>query len=130
MRDNRRQRVRRVWSDAEYRCAYAGTENTPPQSPPAYVALLMIGGLALGLSCFGTALSDAVRAVLFPLGVVCLALLPVILRFARIPKELVQDGRCAACLYDLSAAPTEDDGCTVCPECGAAWRITPSDDQP
>ena len=30
---------------------------------------------------------------------------------------------CAACAYDLSGAPVEDDGCTVCSECGAAWRL-------
>jgi hypothetical protein len=30
---------------------------------------------------------------------------------------------CPACAYDLGAAPTADDGCAVCPECGAAWRV-------
>jgi hypothetical protein len=30
---------------------------------------------------------------------------------------------CLACLYDLSGLPPEPDGCTVCPECGAAWKL-------
>jgi hypothetical protein len=30
---------------------------------------------------------------------------------------------CPACAYDLGAAPTADDGCSVCPECGAAWKL-------
>ncbi len=30
---------------------------------------------------------------------------------------------CPQCLYDLAGSPAEDDGCTVCPECGAAWRF-------
>jgi hypothetical protein len=30
---------------------------------------------------------------------------------------------CLACLYELSGCPTDADGCTVCPECGAAWRL-------
>jgi hypothetical protein len=33
-------------------------------------------------------------------------------------------GRCPCCNYELTQLPPEDDGCTVCPECGAAWRLT------
>lgn len=32
-------------------------------------------------------------------------------------------GRCPSCYYHLSLLQTEDDGCTVCPGCGAAWRL-------
>ena len=32
-------------------------------------------------------------------------------------------GRCASCGYDLSHHHPEADGCSVCPECGAAWRL-------
>jgi hypothetical protein len=32
-------------------------------------------------------------------------------------------GFCPGCLYDLSAAPRQEDGVCVCPECAAAWRI-------
>jgi len=31
--------------------------------------------------------------------------------------------RCAACGYSLAGAVAEGDGCCVCPECGAAWRV-------
>lgn len=31
--------------------------------------------------------------------------------------------RCPSCAYDLSETPPDPDGCTTCPECGAAWRI-------
>ena len=31
---------------------------------------------------------------------------------------------CAGCDYDLEGIPPEADGCTLCPECGAAWRLT------
>jgi hypothetical protein len=31
-------------------------------------------------------------------------------------------GLCAACGYDLRGQEPEEDGCRVCPECGAAWR--------
>lgn len=30
---------------------------------------------------------------------------------------------CPACNYDMSGLTTRDDGLTVCPECGAAWRL-------
>lgn len=32
-------------------------------------------------------------------------------------------GICLICKYELKGLPPEPDGCTVCPECGAAWRI-------
>ncbi len=32
-------------------------------------------------------------------------------------------GRCRACDYHLTNLTPEADGCTVCPECSAAWRL-------
>lgn len=32
-------------------------------------------------------------------------------------------GRCAACGYDIMSITPEPDGCTVCPECEAAWIV-------
>ena len=32
-------------------------------------------------------------------------------------------GRCQACDYDLTNLAPEADGCTVCPECSAAWSL-------
>jgi hypothetical protein len=31
--------------------------------------------------------------------------------------------QCGACAYDLSGTAPDSDGCRVCPECGAAWRV-------
>jgi hypothetical protein len=31
--------------------------------------------------------------------------------------------RCVCCGYDLCGLASEQAGCTVCPECGAAWRL-------
>jgi len=31
--------------------------------------------------------------------------------------------RCQACGHDLGAISRDSDGLTVCPECGAAWRV-------
>jgi hypothetical protein len=38
----------------------------------------------------------------------------------------LDERRCPSCGYDLTGCDTAEDGCTVCPECGAAWRIGPA----
>jgi hypothetical protein len=40
------------------------------------------------------------------------------------PRTVLGFGRCPACMYSLAELPAESDGCTVCPECGGAWRLT------
>lgn len=39
----------------------------------------------------------------------------------RFAARLAACKACVACSYLLADLPTEPDGCTVCPECGAAW---------
>jgi len=34
------------------------------------------------------------------------------------------ENRCLACGYELRGLSAEPDGCSVCPECGAAWNWT------
>ncbi len=45
----------------------------------------------------------------------------------RLGKELDlirrTDESCLVCRYSLDGLQPEPDGCTVCPECGGAWRI-------
>jgi hypothetical protein len=41
----------------------------------------------------------------------------------HVPKLV---GRCLACGYDLDGLALAADGCTVCPECGAAWKLPPA----
>lgn len=38
--------------------------------------------------------------------------------------------RCPSCAYDLSALAAQQDGCIVCPECGAAWRVSTQHTEP
>ena len=38
-------------------------------------------------------------------------------------QELLPLGRCAACAYTLRGIASEQDGCTICPECGCAWQV-------
>lgn len=39
-------------------------------------------------------------------------------------EQSVELGHCGCCNYRLEALPVEADGCTVCPECGHAWRLS------
>ncbi len=42
-------------------------------------------------------------------------------RQRRLLADLIKP--CPACFYELDGLARESDGCTVCPECGAAWRL-------
>jgi hypothetical protein len=35
----------------------------------------------------------------------------------------IDSGRCVSCGFSLDGLPVEADGMTVCPECGAAWKL-------
>jgi len=49
-------------------------------------------------------------------------------RFRRITKIMLEHRRCPHCGYDLQGSPIdEQDGVTVCPECGCAWRLGAGD---
>lgn len=41
----------------------------------------------------------------------------------RVRDAMLEHRRCPSCAYRLDTEP-EPDGCTVCSECGAAWRLT------
>lgn len=66
--------------------------------------------------------------VMIPLGALpALLTLLIIRRVApeRIATTYLWANLCGSCGYDLAAVEPEADGCRVCPECGAAWRIPP-----
>ena len=45
-------------------------------------------------------------------------------RFARTASAMLKYLRCPHCGYDLRMLPVDpDDGATVCPECGCAWKL-------
>lgn len=46
-------------------------------------------------------------------------------RLGRAVREpLIAERICASCAYQLDGIPAEPDGCTTCPECHAAWKLT------
>ena len=38
-------------------------------------------------------------------------------------EGLLDEELCPSCRYSLRRLPPEKDGCWVCPECGAAWKM-------
>ena len=44
-------------------------------------------------------------------------------RAHHVTSRMIQAQRCPACAYPLTDIDPEADGCTPCPECGAAWKL-------
>jgi len=44
-------------------------------------------------------------------------------RSGRLVSALLAESRCGRCAQPLDGLEPEPDGCTVCPECGAAWKL-------
>jgi hypothetical protein len=43
---------------------------------------------------------------------------------SRVASVMLEHRRCPHCGYDLHGLGIDEaDGCTVCPECGCAWRL-------
>jgi hypothetical protein len=58
--------------------------------------------------------------------VALIALLVVGLRMRKLAlRSCLRLGFCPGCGYEVGALPAEADGCRVCSECGAAWKLDP-----
>lgn len=45
-------------------------------------------------------------------------------RFGNVAAAMLKHLRCPHCGYDIRGLPTDsEDGATVCPECGCAWKL-------
>ncbi len=40
-----------------------------------------------------------------------------------VARSWLAQGECPSCRYKIDTLEPEADGCTVCPECGAGWRV-------
>lgn len=45
----------------------------------------------------------------------------------ELARAALRRGKCASCSYPLADLQPATDGCTVCPECGAAWKLNGPD---
>ena len=69
-------------------------------------------------------------AVIIPGTIVMFLLLPDLLwrlmppsRCRLVADAVLKHGCCASCGYGIDGASVQEDGCCVCPECGAAWKV-------
>ena len=91
--------------------------------------------LALAITAIVIAVPDLRRLWLARPTVSCIVLAVVVLipySMLTLPRAryrahrrriLLHEGLCAGCAYSLRSLVAESDGCTVCPECGSAWRL-------
>ncbi len=91
--------------------------------------------LTVSLICFFGVIALMIFGVEFPawmnsvLAIISVPLSIVGLRMFRVVALrvhcawVVANGRCGSCGYELAKLPIAEDGCTVCPECGAAWQL-------
>ena len=91
-------------------------------------AVLLPAIVAAILAFAGSALAaEKLNFLLITVGIVAVAIgatlttRAVALRSAR--AKCLHLGLCPSCGYTLAGLPTEADGCTKCPECGAGWRL-------
>jgi hypothetical protein len=89
--------------------------------------LFLVGPDVVGLSIFSIIIAPTMAVVLTALAAARTAW--------RERSQSLRDSMgfrrlCAACGYDLSSHEPERDGCTVCPECSAAWRLASEADGP
>lgn len=49
--------------------------------------------------------------------------------YERVARSMRHGSNCPQCWYDLAGHGHEQDGCVVCPECGAAWRLGSVDER-
>ena len=99
--------------------------------PASIVALVGLVGLLYALGD-ASARRDLVSTLLNPAimtpSIVCGVIMPWLsarqARMRNIRSVMLAHKRCPHCGYNLLGLPVEpDDGATVCPECGAAWRL-------
>lgn len=90
-------------------------------------AIALVGPDVVGLTIFSVVIAPTMTVILTALANIRTAWRErsQVLRTSMNARKL-----CAACAYDLSSHEPEPDGCTVCPECSAAWRLTTPADSP
>ncbi len=110
----------------------AQAKNRPVASPRTNKIFML---WCIGLLCFFGVAALSILGVQFPTWanwVFTLISVPLTILSMRLLRVIfvrwqcawiVANGRCGSCGYDLAKLPVAEDGCTVCPECGAAWQL-------
>ena len=111
-----RNEVRGVSREVEQAAADAGVPSRFTEAMLLYVLVPLLGMVVV---CSGA--PPVLPFAVVVLGVIALQLWLSRARAVVRAEVATRYGRCGACGYPLQTPPASD-GCTVCPECGAAWR--------
>lgn len=132
--DDRNTPVRLVrWSPLDARGARAAIASG--LRTPAALSILLVGFLctlialafwALGPQAASLAIFSVVLAPAMTVLLTAVAALRTVWRDRgeRIRRAMIARGRCPACGYALDALSAASDGCSICPECAAAWNLS------
>lgn len=85
--------------------------------------VIVLGGVFANL----TGISSLLEWIFVYSAVILIALMASRFQFkpmlAWLAERRLERAECAACTFPLDGLSAEADGCTVCPECGAAWKL-------
>lgn len=89
------------------------------------LVFLLIGGNAVAAGAMGRNAGTAAAGVFCGLAVfLCVCrLFRSGVKGAALMDLMSRSRHCVVCEYDMMGLPAAEDGCTACPECGAAWRF-------
>jgi hypothetical protein len=97
---------------------------------PSRILVRVIAGVPLAVAIFawlGYRGTDLILPTIIGVAVMLADLLFWLALFQpstqRTVNEFLNGELCPACGYSIRELAAEPDGCTVCPECGAAWRL-------
>jgi lysylphosphatidylglycerol synthetase-like protein (DUF2156 family) len=88
------------------------------------IAMFIVLVVVTGLIMIGLGLDPRYAAFVAIAAVVLLIIVvSTYLRRRHLVAALITARICPICGYDLHGLSVEPDACTVCPECGATWRL-------
>ena len=105
----------------------AGVYGLRWQSVVFLCLIVMMIAIVVGLLVVALSLPPyAIGFISVPLGIVLplwLTKRESVKRFSERRRLALREGLCPACWYSLRGSLIEEDGRSVCAECGAAWRL-------
>ncbi len=96
------------------------------------VGLMLVERRFSGIGQFGASnvVRFGIQVVLGPMMGAYLGAEQVRKNARRALAECLNRAVCASCGYSLASLARAEDGCTVCPECGAAWKLPEQRNEP
>jgi len=90
----------------------------------AFMTVILLPSSPLFAGMFGILLPRLLIVIPVVVIAATLSIVSIRSRATRIADAIAAEGYCPSCAYPLAEIEKAHDGCTICPECGAAWRVS------